>query len=364
MMDIYKGENARRYFETRLPQERWSGRAQVSIHCPFHADANASMSVNVDEGVWTCHSACGSGGVLAFEMRFSKCDRDIALDNICRILGVRRTLAPASSRSPSAIYEYPNALGADVVQKLRLNREDGSKYFVWRRPDGKGGHVSGLPEGFRKRLYRLPELVRASFVIVVEGEKDADRVSEVLAHVPHLAVTTSPDGASKAGLASKWLPEYGPYFTGKTVAVIGDNDEAGRSHAEAAAANIFPFAAGIKLVMLPGLQEHGDASDFLECHSADELLSEIKKAAPWKPAAASAGHGLSVPAPQFWCSAQGEISYFVEPVIQRGGNGFVCAAPKGAKSWVSVDLAISLALGCPWLGFKVPQPVKGAARLS
>ena len=34
--------------------------------------------------------------------------------------------------------------------------------------------------------------------------------------------------------------------------------------------------------------------------------------------------------------------------------------PKGGKSWAAADLAISLALGSDWLGFRVPRPVRVA----
>ncbi len=67
---------------------------------------------------------------------------------------------------------------------------------------------------------------------------------------------------------------------------------------------------------------------------------------------------LSVPASEFWRSSQGEIEWLVKGVIQRGANGFFCATPKGGKSWLALDLAISLALGCDWLGFTVSKPVR------
>jgi len=47
-------------------------------------------------------------------------------------------------------------------------------------------------------------------------------------------------------------------------------------------------------------------------------------------------------------------------VIERGANGFFSAVPKGGKSWAAIDLAISLALGCDWMGFRVPEAVKVA----
>ena len=69
---------------------------------------------------------------------------------------------------------------------------------------------------------------------------------------------------------------------------------------------------------------------------------------------------LFVPAPRFIAQAPERINWLVEGVIERGANGFFSAVPKGGKSWAAVDLSISLALGCDWLGFKVPEAVKVA----
>lgn len=69
---------------------------------------------------------------------------------------------------------------------------------------------------------------------------------------------------------------------------------------------------------------------------------------------------LFVPAPAFLASVPTEIDWMVQGVIERGSNGVFCAVPKGGKSWAAVDLAISLAMGADWLGFKIPRPVKVA----
>jgi RecA-family ATPase len=69
---------------------------------------------------------------------------------------------------------------------------------------------------------------------------------------------------------------------------------------------------------------------------------------------------LFLSAPKFIAQAPQSIDWLVEGVIERGGNGFFSAIPKGGKSWVAIDLAISLAVGCDWLGFRVPEPVKVA----
>ena len=62
--------------------------------------------------------------------------------------------------------------------------------------------------------YRLPDILRAKEVYVVEGEKDADRL-----RLLGLTATTSPGGAGK------WLPSFSAYFKNKDVSIIPDNDD-------------------------------------------------------------------------------------------------------------------------------------------
>jgi hypothetical protein len=92
----------------------------------------------------------------------------------------------------------------------------------------------------RRVLYRLPSVIAASLVIVVEGEKNANDLNRALSDyikthrgfpfgsltLDHIAVTTN------AGGARAWKPEhgYGRFFAGKVVIKLGDNDEPGRQH--------------------------------------------------------------------------------------------------------------------------------------
>jgi putative DNA primase/helicase len=140
--------------------------------------------------------------------------------------------------------------------------------------------------------------------------------------------------------------------------ILPDNDEAGRKHAERVARSIFPFALGVKVVALPGLPEKGDVSDFLQTHSAADLIAEIKKAPQWRPDPED--DRVLVPAQHFVSSAPSQVDWLVEGAIQRGANGFICAAPKGGKSWAAADLLLSLASGTSWLDFAVPRPVRVA----
>jgi hypothetical protein len=163
------------------------------------------------------------------------------------------------------IYSYEDEKGELLYEVIRFN----PKGFSQRRPDGNGGYIYNT-QGVRKVLYKLPQLIATPLevpVFIVEGEKDADRlISE------GLPATTNPGGAGK------WLPEYNEYFRGRAVAVLPDNDEAGRKHAKMVAGSLCGIAASVKIVKLNGLPPKGDVSDWLDPSS------------PNGSAVASAGH--------------------------------------------------------------------------
>jgi hypothetical protein len=327
-------------------------RDQALVKCTFHDDARPSLSINLQDGVWKCQAGCGDGGLIEFEMLASKCDRDTAKRNIATIVGV--DLFGSGDQQPEAVYQYRNALGNVVFEKLRLP----GKVFRQRRKNTKGGYDYNL-SGVQKPLYNLPDLITANVVIVVEGEKDADNGTRAFAGLPEdvkkgarIAVTTNFDGAGK------WADHYNAYFSGKKTVILADNDQVGAEHAQRVARAIHSYAAGVKIVNLPDLPDKGDVSDYLESHTAQDLLAEIAKTAPWFPP--KVAQELFAPAPRFLSTVADEIDWMIERVIQRGANGMISAIPKAGKSWASADMAIALALGEPWLGFRVPRPVKVA----
>jgi len=346
----------RKYFEARLRGQRLPSGAQGMFRCPFHDDRTPSLSINFEKGTWTCHGGCGSGGLFDFEEQFTKCDRETARAEVAQLLGEKQF--SFARREPEAGYRYTDASGKLAAEKQRFRRDDGSKYFQWRRPDGKGGFEYKL-NGFKAPLYRLHEVIAATYVLVVEGEKCADAVAQALKNHLKVAVTTSPDGASKCGQAPKWSQDFSEYLKGKTVCFLPDNDEPGRAHMEAAAVSAYSYAFGVKVVLLPGLQEHGDVYDYLQSHTADDLLALIEQAPQWRPPA-SASTDFFIGALDFAKMVPDEIEWLVKGVIPRGWNGAIIADPKSLKSYSTVDLLISLALGQDWLGFEVPRRVRTA----
>jgi len=50
--------------------------AQFNISCPFHADVQPSLSINIDKGVWICHVGCGQGSLEYFLGKYLSLDQD------------------------------------------------------------------------------------------------------------------------------------------------------------------------------------------------------------------------------------------------------------------------------------------------
>jgi RecA-family ATPase len=349
-------DQAYAYYAYRLPMERLPKRDSVNAHCPFHKDENPSLSLNLAKGIWNCHSCNASGGMLDFERKMMATDVETSWAQIYRITGME---PPKITHKLVKVYDYTDVTGKLLYQKLRYEPKD----FNQRQPDGKGGWWYNL-NGVKKVLYRLPEVVTSKLCFCTEGEKDCDNLRNALtvAGIKDFAVTTTFDGAGH------WKPEYAPYFTGRMVVVIPDNDAKGKAHAQTIAASVKPFAERVKLVELPGLPEKGDVSDWLEesvIGAADQSISEILqtrikelfsliKATPlWLPEQSE--HVLLEEMRDFLDRAPEEIDWLVEGLIPVRTRGLMVADGKVGKSPLSLDLALALASGSSWLGHVVPK---------
>ena len=219
--------------------------------CPAHDDNNPSLSISDgDEGrvLWHCFAGCRQEAV-----------RD-ALERGGLLQPKERQTDTSRPRSViETTYDYCDPNGVLLFQVVRYR----PKRFRQRRPDGKGGWIWDVKEVTRVP-YRLPELLTSTdeLVFVVEGEKDVDRAREL-----RLTATCNPGGAGK------WSAEYAQYFTDCVVAVVQDNDDPGRKHAELVASSLIHTAKEVRVLALPGLPPKGDLSDWIEAGgTAEELL--------------------------------------------------------------------------------------------
>ncbi len=238
-----------------------------------------------------------------------------------------------AERKITKTYDYNDESGQLLYQVVRYELKD----FRQRRPDGKGGWIWNLQDT-RRVLYRLRDLLRADpqhWVFVVEGEKDADSL-----HAEGLIATTCAMGAGK------WDDSYSEFLNDrKFVAIIPDNDDAGRRHAKAVAESLLRVGVEERIIELPGLEKSQDVSDWLNSGgTADKLLDlaenvEVKTelTTPFEPIVT---HLCDVEAKKvFW---------LWKDRIPMGSVSLIVGDPGLGKSILTMTMAAHVTKGQPW----------------
>ena len=305
-------------------------RERGNCFCPFHDDSKSSLQVSRELAF--CHAENLKLDALDLYARATGTTNRRVVAELAKELGLREAPGPGRQGLPGsrivAAYNYTDAEGNLLYQTVRFE----PKTFRQRRPRGgptaismppqaaaipaglptapppkAAGNTAGGPtawiwnlDGVRRVPYRLPEVIAADTVFVVEGEKDADRLAGLFAE-EYPACGPPPPGAAKAcpGLrsggganlgtrprrlaattnsegAGKWRDALSPYFIDKNVVILPDNDEPGRNHARDVAAKVKAAgAASVKIAELPGVAPKGDVSDWLNNGGTKESLLEI-----------------------------------------------------------------------------------------
>jgi hypothetical protein len=329
-----------------LPGYRKTGQAQAEARCPAHDDKKPSLSIGR-----------GHDGKILLH-----CQAGCELQSILKALNLEESdLFPErNGKAPTHVYQYLTPGGKLAYEVLRFHPKD----FRQRRPDGAGGYIWNLKDQERL-LYHLPAVVKADYVFVVEGEKDADALAAI-----GLTATCNSGGAGS------WQESLARFFDPRQhVTVIPDNDPPGRAHALAVCKSLKGKVASLKLLPLPGLPDKGDVSDWLagkEPQAANEELSRLAEAAPeWTPTAATTP---TIPptqpntqefsyiefAPTFLAIEDPPVQYLVSELLPEGIIALMHGEPRARKSWGVLEIAIALATGTCAFGmtrFSVPKPV-------
>lgn len=195
--------------------------------------------------------------------------------------GPRRPKRLDPSYESPVQYPYRDEDGVLLFEVVRWESPHLDKTFSQRRPHPtrRGTWIENI-EGVRRVPYNLPDvhgeaLPGVSIVYIVEGEKDADRLSDL-----GQIATCNPGGANK------WRSEYSRHFDGLTVVIVADKDgdsDTGRTHARQVARSLRGIAASVRVVEA---REGKDVSDHLDAgHGLDDLvpveMDETEPSARW-----------------------------------------------------------------------------------
>jgi hypothetical protein len=322
-----------RDFYTQLLDLKPNGHAQRTARCPFHTDNRASLSVNLDTGLWTCHAQCGSGNRAQFEARMNEVAVPVPTVSVSE-----PKVQVAVRRTAEAVYEYCNDSGAVVFRKLRCS----GKRFFTERPDGNGGWIKNLDGIIERPLYNLPAVLAAPNIAFCEGEKDADRLNLLFAEqsMSDWAATTNFDGAGKP-----WRADYGRWMAKKNIVFLPDNDDAGRQHVETFAAGASAVAASVAVLPLPDLPEKGDVSDYLDIHSDKKFLSLLRRAERFL----DPRDALFITAAQFSKETPEKVPWVVEGLAAEQAATQLIGKPKIGKSTFTHAMLRAVRAGKPFL---------------
>ena len=238
---------------------------------------NGSLAVNLEKDCWRSHEEGKGGGVLdLIEYKAGIHTRAGQLTWL-EENGLKEQEQEASPESPNVLpikrkevarYGYTDENGKLLFDVVRYE----PKAFIQCRPDGKGGTIWNMKDVVQVPFH-LPQLLasdNATPVFIVEGEKDVLR-SESFGLI----------ATCNAGGAGKWPESLSEHFAGRDVVILPDNDDPGRKHAALVSSKLQGIAASVRVLALPGLQEKGDVSDWIDSGgTAEQLLQLVEKTEP------------------------------------------------------------------------------------
>ena len=333
-------------FCSRLQGVEGKGKQRTAL-CPAHGDKHQSLSVSEGEDgkiLVKCHYGCSTQDIVSA--------MGLTMQDLFPEPGKRPEKKP--KREFVAEYHYTDIDGNFLFKKTRwwlpLERR---KDFSWSHKEG-GRWVS--KRGGPQVLYNLPA-TKLDSLYIVEGEKDVETLK---AH--NLPAVSGADGAGKG----KWLPQYTEALKGKEVAIIQDNDKNGKAFALETAQALTGKAKSVKLLDLsrvwPDIPEKGDVSDMLEAMGPVEgmraLLKLTRETPEFMPDVfGRAEYTQQPPEKRLESISAAELQKMPLPPVQfiiNGllpvGLGLLVSPPKYGKSWMVLDMGLSVTTGAHFLG--------------
>lgn len=314
---------------------------QDKVRCFLHAgDKNPSLQVYADG--WKCF-ACGEHGD--------------AVDLVSKYLGISNIEAVEWMKKEFNIQEPPrkqdygqaereHIYPGGQVKKVMYRRADGSKYGIWFHLEN-GAWKKGRGNAPHS-LYIAGQLTGAVFV--VEGEKDCDTL-----HKLGYDAVSGEDGAGPG----KWRPEYTEQLKGLPVVIFQDNDQPGKDYAQETAAALHGVASSVQVLDLtqvwPNMPEKGDISDLVakfgaekSCDMIAKLISTTPQWEPEKEPDVFDSFGF-YSVPDLTEEERRPPEFIIDGMIPCGMT-FLSGAPKIRKTFMALQMAISVASGQPFLG--------------
>ena len=333
--------NIASYIEEVARHYKGEPNKQLSRGTELRFGNRGSFSVNLKSGTWFCHESNTGGGVIDLV----RINEPASLNGgISEVLRDKFGIAPQQEKALTPTkylakqYDYYDS---DGVLRYQVQRFE-PKTFRQRRPDDKGGWLYNL-QGVEALPYNLVGMIQNpdAPVFIVEGEKCAERLNQL-----GLVASTNHGGSKN------WKPELNQYFKDRNVIVLPDNDTAGKAHADVVISQLYGTANAIKRVDLPG-DDKDDVVDWLFKGGDVKQLHELVKATP--PIAVEPEPAEPEDKPDVfetysldYLKNMPPVEWLVDGLLTAHGFAVLYGAPGIGKSFMSIDIALSVAYGRPW----------------
>ena len=236
-------------------------------------------NVQIDEKHWWDHKEDKGGDV--FELVCAM-NRTHFMES-CRIIADFYGMKPVRPlRVPQGKTRYDLLLadGYEEIKRYAYTDKDGNPiHYVVRmeHPEKKKEFLQGDTNGkwtvkhLDLVLYNLPRIKDSSWVLVVEGEKDADTL-----------ISWGLPATTNCGGAKSWEDRFSDVLAGKDVILLPDNDEVGLAHMDAIGKSLKGKAREIRTLTVSELPK-GDVTDWVEKEGGDKgrFLAMAKVAMQW-----------------------------------------------------------------------------------
>lgn len=333
--------NIASYIEEVARHYKGEPNKQLSRGTELRFGNRGSFSVNLKSGTWFCHESNTGGGVIDLV----RINEPASLNGgISEVLRDKFGIAPQQEKALTPTkylakqYDYYDS---DGVLRYQVQRFE-PKTFRQRRPDDKGGWLYNL-QNVEALPYNLVGMIQNpdAPVFIVEGEKCAERLNQL-----GLVASTNHGGSKN------WKPELNQYFKDRNVIVLPDNDTAGKAHADVVISQLYGTANAIKRVELPG-DDKDDVVDWLFKGGDVKQLQELVKATP--PIAVEPEPAEPEDKPDVfetysldYLKNMPPVEWLVDGLLTAHGFAVLYGAPGIGKSFMSIDIALSVAYGTTW----------------
>lgn len=239
--------------------------------------------------------------------------------------------------APVATFRYYDTRGNVIASVVRYE-PDGTREnktfrpYCFRKIEGRDKWMPGAPE--LRPLYRLPEITLSPTVVLTEGEGKADALVRL-----GIETTTAMQGANTPIEKTDWSP-----LRGKTIIVWPDNDEPGIDYGRRVAAHLASIGCQVKVVSIP--------ADKPPKWDAADCIAEGSD--PWPLISSAIPVEKSRSRIRLFRLSDFEtlppLSWLVDGILTEGGLSMIWGRSGSLKSFVALDMAMSIATALPWHG--------------